>query len=132
MKELSACTIFVKLSVKLIWIAMFWVLAWVWFGVCWVLAFCCSVVGVVVPVWFGLVWFGLFLSCLLAAGLNGLVVRGGSEFGKRRSFYLVLISLGSFLFLFLSLVGDVEGIPPVKLRGFGSLEGSVSWVVSLF
>ena len=57
------------------------------------LAFYCWVAGAVVPV-----WFGLFLSCFFAAGLNGLVVRGGSEFGKRGSFCFVLISLGFFCF----------------------------------
>ena len=69
-KDSSASAIFVRLSVKFIWFVMFWVLAGVWFDACCVLVFCCSVAGVIVSV-----WFGLFLSCLLVFGLNGLVVR---------------------------------------------------------
>ena len=69
----------------------------------WLLAFGCWAAGAGI-----LVCVGWFLFGVLAAGLKGLVFMGGVGF---------VMLLGFFLFLSLSFVEGVEGVPPVKLRG---------------
>ena len=78
----------------------------------WLLAFGCWAAGAGIPVCVG--WF---LFGVLAAGLNGLVVRGG---------FVFVMSLGFFLFLLLAFVEGVEGVPPVKVRGVLGVALSVS------